>query len=214
MTTQPPSSDAPALPDGDPADTPRGPLHIPGAGTIGMTILIISLSVLFLASMLAFFLIRMQYLSGHPGATWPPAGSPHVPRSLWGSTLVIILTSVTIQSALTAIRRDQDRALRVYLKITFFLGALFLVLQSLNWWEFIRAFPDNLRNGVYYGGFLVMTGLHAAHVLGGLIPLPIVHHLSSKGRYSRNFHPGVRYLTVYWHFLDIVWLFVFLMIYL
>ena len=50
-------------------------------------------------------------------------------------------------------------------------------------------------------------------VLGGLIPLSLVTFRAARGRYSRNFHPGIRYVTFYWHFLDIIWLILFCVIY-
>jgi cytochrome c oxidase subunit 3 len=90
---------------------------------------------------------------------------------------------------------------------------IFLLLQGANWLEFylkIRATP---LEGAYLGMFYVLTGLHAAHVVGGLIPLGIVIYRAGRGRYSRNFHPGVRYVTAYWHFLDVVWCVLFATIY-
>ena len=63
------------------------------------------------------------------------------------------------------------------------------------------------------GMFYVLTALHAAHVIGGLIPLIVVYIKARRGRYSRNFHPGVRYVTAYWHFLDVVWVLLFLVLY-
>lgn len=204
-------------PDHDPyADaTGKGDLHIPGSGAIGIILLIASLSVLFIASTLAFVIVRVQIINNpQSGGVWPPPGSPAVPSSLWLSTVVILATSLTIQIGLNAIRRDLEKKLILFLNITFFLGLLFLLLQSLNWWEFYRALPPGtVFAGPYLGGFYVLTGLHAAHVVGGLIPLAIVMWRASRGRYSRNFHPGVRYVTLYWHFLDVIWLVLFCVIY-
>ena len=95
-----------------------------------------------------------------------------------------------------------------------FLDACFLFLQTFNWIEFYRAIPAGTQlQGAYLGMFFVLTGLHAAHVMGGLIPLGIVIAFAEKGRYSRNFHPGVRYSTIYWHFLDVVWVILFSLLY-
>src|SRR5579862_3447264 len=116
----------------------KGDLHIAGAGTIGMALLILSLSVLFIASMLAYLLIRHQ-VTAQPPFTWPPPGLPRVPNSLWLSTAVILAASVTIQRALNAVRRDDDRRLVRSLTTTFIIGVLFLMLQTLNWFEFYHA---------------------------------------------------------------------------
>ena len=54
--------------------------------------------------------------------------------------------------------------------------------------------------------FYVLTGIHAAHIVGGLIPLIIVATRATTGRYTPAYYPGVRYTAMYWHFLDVVWL--------
>jgi cytochrome c oxidase subunit 3 len=200
-------------PGGAPApEIPKENIYVAGAGSIGIALLLVSLSVLFIASMVAFFLIRMKTMAEKP--IWPPPGMPAVPQSLWLSTAVILMTSVFVQLAYNAIRRDDNPSLRMHLLITFVLGVIFLGLQAFNWWEFHHAIrPGMAVSGAYLGGFYVLTGLHAAHVIGGLIPMAIVYVRATRGRYSRNFHPGVRYVAFYWHFLDIVWIFLFLMIY-
>ena len=205
-------------PDPDPPDASDKTLHIGGAGTAAMAILIVSLSILFIASMAAYIIIRMQMELRLRAAgvvdTWPPPGMPPIPRTLWLSTLVIVISSLTIQMALNAIRRDNLKALQRNLLATLALGLLFLALQTLNWWEFYSAIhPGTQFSGPYLGMFYTLTGLHAAHVIGGLIPLTGVTVRAFQEKYSRNYYPGVRYSTVYWHFLDAIWLALFFVIY-
>jgi cytochrome c oxidase subunit III len=189
------------------ADSPKQ-LHIPGAGTLGMYLLIASLSVLFMASVLAVLIKRLQ------SKQWPPAGLPPIPKSLWLSTIVIIAASFAIHKALQAARNENEKALRRNLLATFIIGILFLLMQMLNWVEFYVALKNHAILGqAYLGTFFILTGLHAAHVVGGLIPLAIVYVRARQGRYSRNFHPGVRYVAIYWHFLDVIWLLLFAVIY-
>jgi cytochrome c oxidase subunit 3 len=192
--------------------TGKGDIHIPGAGSIGIVILIASLSILFAASMVAFLAIRFQYMQSHNGA-WPPGGMPHLPQSLWISTAVILSASVMVHKALKAVQAEDDKGLVRYLWATMAVGGLFLILQAANWWEFWRALGNTSLEGPYKGMFFVLTGLHAAHVVGGLIPLAVLLPRAAKSRYSRNFHPGVRYVAAYWHFLDVVWCVLFCMIY-
>jgi len=209
----PPEEPSPeAAPDAYADATGKGDIHIPGAGTMGMALLIASLTMLFIASMAAFMIIRHQVVS-QPPYMWPPPSMPRVPRSLWLSTAVIVIASITIQKAFTAVRRDRESKLVAYLWATFVLGVLFLMLQTMNWIEFYLSIRHKMMQGPYLGGFFILTGLHAAHVVGGLIPLAVVIHRAKHGRYSRNFHPGVRYVTIYWHFLDVVWVAVFSLIY-
>lgn len=200
------------FPDTYATATGKGDIHIPGAGTIGMAILIVSLSILFVASMAAFLIIRIQYQS-QPNHPWPPLGMPHLPASLWLSTAVILLSSITIQKALNAAQRDDEKKLRRNLLATFLIGLLFLLMQTANWLEFYFAIRHTAFQGSYLGMFYVLTGLHAAHVFGGLVPLGIILYRAKRGRYSRNFHPGIRYSAIYWHFLDIVWCALFILIY-
>ncbi len=191
-------------------------VYIPGAASAGMFVLLVSLTMLFLASIAAFLIIRYQFMhrtTGGETPAWPPAGLPHIPQSLWISTLVILISSFTIQKALNAIRHDDERRMQKLLKITFGLGLLFLLCQMANWIEFFMAIPKGTGfSGDYLTGFYILTGLHAAHVLGGLIPLALVIMKSKRGMYSRNFHPGVRYSAVYWHFLDVIWILLFIVI--
>jgi cytochrome c oxidase subunit 3 len=188
------------------------PLHIAGAGTFVLGILLVSLSMLFLASIVAYLFIRAQTIArmgDHP--QWPPPGLPHAPSSLWLSTLVIIVSSITIQLALNAVRRDDEKKLVRYLAITTALGLLFLILQAYNWYEFYKAIdPAYKIEGAWLGMFYTLTGLHAAHVIGGLIPLAVTTWNAKHSRYSRNYHPGVRYTTLYWHFLDVIWIALFI----
>jgi cytochrome c oxidase subunit III len=196
------------FPESYPDATGKGDIHIPGAGTFGMIVLILSLSVLFIASMMAFVVMRVQ-----AGPQWA-AGMPRVPGTLWFSTAVILSASFTIQRALAGVRRDDQDQLRRYLQLTLIIGILFLLLQTLNWVEFYTAIRRTVRlEGAYLGMFFVLTGLHAAHVIGGFIPLGIVLHRARQRRYSRNFHPGVRYSAIYWHFLDVIWVVLFVLIY-
>ena len=194
------------------AATGKGTIHIPGAGAFGMAVLIISLSMLFIASMAAYLFIRSH--TENWGRAMPP-----LPQTLWLSTLVILLASVTIHRAHGAARCGNDRALRRNLAATFAVGVLFLLLQTLNWWEFYRSIRGIDLSGAYLGMFFVLTGLHAAHVVGGLIPLGIVAHRAGwggrrgSGRCSPSYHPGVRYLAIYWHFLDAIWLALFCVLY-
>ncbi len=188
--------------------TGKGDILIPGAGTVGMVVLIVSLSMLFAASMFAFGLIRYRT------QPWPPLGMPEIPQTLWLSTVVILLASVAIQYAMNSVRRDSECGLKRGLWLTMFLGGVFLAIQGYNWWEFVSGLPSYYHiQGAYLGMFYVLTGLHALHVIGGMIPLGIVIWRAHRGRYSRNFHPGVRYSAVYWHFLDVVWVVLFVMIY-
>lgn len=188
---------------------------IPGAGIMGMGLLLMSLGMLFAASLIAYLVVRFVHFANQP---WPPPGFPLLPKTLWISTLVILATSVTIQLALNAIKRGHTARLTRWLGVTFGLGMLFLGLQLLNWWEFYAALPATYsRGGIYLNMFYVLTGLHALHVIGGLIPLGIILRRSRQPQvfpYAPKYHPGITYSAMYWHFLDAVWVALFVVVYL
>lgn len=208
---QPPGGAQWAERPGEPSAADGVKVHIAGAGTFLMAILLVSLSVLFLAPVIAYLVIRHQAVQAPPH-TWPPPGLPHVPQTLWISTAVILCASVTIQGAIKAVRRDDQPGLRRNLLFTLVIGAVFLLMQALNWAEFFVAIERTVLSGAYLGMFFVLTGLHAAHVIGGLVPLAIVYARAKRGRYSPNYYPGVRYAAAYWHFLDVIWVLLFLVI--
>ncbi len=173
-----------------------------GTGLLGMKILVLALSMLFGASIFGYLVIRTR------AAVWPPPGVPRLPATLWVSTVVIVLSSFTMRAAVRAARTDRQAALRAATALTTLLGAAFLVSQTLNWFALVAA---NLtaKTNLYGFTFYMLTGLHAAHVVGGLVPLSVVTARAFKGRYSAASHAGLVYTAVYWHFLDAVWLVLF-----
>jgi len=174
-------------------------------GAFGMKIFLTALGVLFAATIIGYFWTRSR------AETWPPPGMPSLPLGLWISTLIILYSSVTVQWALRSIRKNRQGALRRALATTSILGLAFLATQTHNWWSlFGRQFT--IQTNLYSFLFYLLTGLHAAHVLGGLIPLGIVTAKAFRGEYSSVYHPGVKYVTMYWHFLDVVWVILFVIL--
>ncbi len=198
------------------------PLHIPGAGTLGVSLMVGSLSILFISSLIGYICYWFSF---------PRPVAIQLPWGLWLSTAVLIVSSFTIHWAWMAVRHDLQRSCRMALLATLLLGMAFLLLQVWNWFEIYGALQTashalnalhpqyvspigGMRKGhamVYeekalLAAFYFFTILHALHVLGGLIPLGVVNVKARQGVYSRNYHPGVRYCLIYWHFLDAAWI--------
>ncbi len=187
----------PALPAAD----RRTPAPL-ATGRLGMTLLVLALSMLFAASLMMYLVIRLR------APVWPPPGMPHLPGTLWISTAIILISSFTMHSAVRAAREDRAQALSMAMLLTTLLGVLFLVSQTVNWFSLVAANLTAKSN--FYGfTFYLLTGLHAAHVIGGLVPLAVVTIRSWQRRYSAGFHPGVEYVAIYWHFLAVVWVVLF-----
>jgi cytochrome c oxidase subunit 3 len=182
-------------------DPRSGPAPL-ATGRLGMRLLVCALGMLFVATLTGYLAIRGE------AATWPPPGVPKLPPALWISTLLIVLSSVTAQWAVRGIRRGLQAPLRNGLLLTALLGVAFLVNQSINWFALV-AVHFTAKTNLYGFLFYLLTGLHAAHVIGGLVPLGVVTVRAWRGAYTSASHGGVEYTATYWHFLDVVWLILF-----
>jgi cytochrome c oxidase subunit 3 len=186
----------------------KGTAAAPGGkdtGTLGMAVLLASLSMLFVASLVGFLLIRSR------ATVWGPPGGPGLPSGLWISTMLLLASGAALELGRARLRAGRQRAFRRALAATWLLGVAFLASQILNAFA-LAARGVTARSGLYGFTFYLLTGLHALHVLGGLVPLAIVTGHAQAGRYSPEVHPGVRYCAIYWHFLDAVWLVLFVLL--
>ena len=186
---------------GDPRHTREGGV-IPGAGVLGMWIFLATLTVLFLAGIVGYLVVRLK------ATAWPPPGMPRLPAGLWIATPILLAGSVTIHRALRLIRAGERAASARWVGATLALAVLFLAVQSWNWWGLIRV-RLTAGSNLYAFTFFMLTGLHAAHVIGGIVLLTVVFVRSLRGLYGSGHHPGVTYSAMYWHFLDAIWLLLF-----
>lgn len=173
------------------------------AGKFGIGIFLASLGMLFGATLIAFVVLRLQI-----GRKWPDL--PPLPRILWLSTLAILLSSATMQWGIEAIRRGRRKSLRIAMLATVALGFAFLVMQSVAWIQWlppaIERWSESNEWRFALMVFYVFTVIHAAHVVGGLVPMAVTTSRAMQGRYGPDDHAGVQYCAMYWHFLDAVWL--------
>lgn len=184
---------------------PGAPEAIPGAGLLAMKLFVAALGMLFVTSLIGYVAVRAR------APEWPPADMPPLPDGLWFSTVVLVACSGAIHFALRSIRRDHRAAAARWLAVTFALGVVFLVSQTFGWFGLVdRAMTP--KSNLYAFTFFLLTGLHAAHVLGGLIPLGIVTWRAFAQRYDSKAHGGIEYQAIYWHFLDVVWVILFVVL--
>jgi len=173
------------------------------AGKFGMWLFLASLTMLFGGSLIGYVVVRLR------AETWRPENMPALPTGLWVSTVLLIACSIAIHRALVSVRRDKMPMLRLMLVVGLVLGVAFLINQVINWLAMINVeLPPTSRN-LFTFTFYMLTGLHAAHVIGGLIQLSVVTAKAYRGAYSSSYHPGITYSMMYWHFLEIVWLVMF-----
>lgn len=203
-TSPPPGGTALAAPPAPSA--PPAPPAASRLGRLGMTLFLVALGVLFAASMVGYLVVRLR------AATWPPEGSPRLPAGMWVSTTILLLSSLTMHLALARARRGHAAALRNWLLTTACLGAAFLASQLLNWSHLIAGHHLRAQANLYAFTFYMLTGLHGAHVVGGLIPLGLTATRANQGRYTPESHEGIVHMSMYWHFLDAVWLVMFVVL--
>ena len=175
---------------------------------LGMIIFLASWAMMFSALFFSYGYVRVR------SVTWPPPGFPALPIALPGvNTLVLLGSSFTFARALGAIKRGDRRGLSMWVGATVVLGAVFLALQVVVWRSVSLSglqFSSGLLGGVFYG----LTTFHALHVAVGLLILLWVFARSLRGAYSEHNYITVRLCTMYWHFVDVVWILMFVSIYL
>lgn len=129
-----------------------------------------------------------------------------LPVAFWYSTAVIVGSSITLWLALKAFKERAMQKYRSMLGLTLILGLLFVTLQVLGFWQLWQN-GITLQANVSYSFLYVIVGIHAAHVLGGIVAL-IVTLLKAFGTKIRNYSlVPVELLSTYWHFVDILWLY-------
>jgi len=129
------------------------------------------------------------------------------------NTVVLITSSLTVVLGVDAIRRGKARLLQLYYGATVLLGAVFLCVKYVEWTEEFHhgLFPDT---NIFFSLYFVMTGLHGIHVLLGMCVLAYVVVLAGRGRLSAEYTTPVEITGLYWHFVDLVWIYLLPLLYL
>jgi cytochrome c oxidase subunit III len=179
---------------------------------LGMYLFIGSEIMLFGAFFTAYFFVRVVN-----GVTWPsllssvPAGYPlHLPVYVaLINTCILVTSSFTMHWALTSVKRGNVFGLRAGLLLTFLMGLTFLITQVT---EYLRI-GFNTGDGAFPTIFFCLTGLHGCHVFVGLTILLFMTIRAFRGHFSPEHHHGVEIGGIYWHFVDVMWILVYLTVY-
>jgi cytochrome c oxidase subunit 3 len=132
-----------------------------------------------------------------------------IPRAFWYSTAVILASSLTVQLSLKAFKDREMLRYRNMLTLTAVLGILFILLQ---WVGFRQIWETGITlHGSGGGQFLyIIAGLHAAHVLGGIVALVIIVGKAFAARTRTYNSVPVELISTYWHFVDLLWIYLFI----
>lgn len=168
----------------------------------------------FLASEIILFggLIGTYILFRHGNPEWA-AASEHLSLSIGTvNTLVLLTSSLTMVMAFAAVDKGDPRRIRTWLFFTILLGLVFLSIKAFEWSTEIGAgfIPST---GGFWSFYYAMTGLHALHIFAGIVINTILFIAALMGRLKPHEH-RIELAGLYWHFVDIVWIFLFPLLYL
>ena len=190
------------------------------AATLGMWLFLVTEVLFFGGLFLAYMLYRVWY-----PAAWAE-GSDELDIVLGGvNTAVLIGSSLTMALAVRGAQTGARRATVNWLIVTMLLGLTFLVIKYFEYAEkfehhhvpganFIFEGPNSGQVQIYFSLYFLMTGLHATHMLIGFVLLSVIAWMAHKGRFSPEWYTPVEMSGLYWHFVDIVWIFLFPLLYL
>ncbi|MBI2318956.1 MAG: cytochrome c oxidase subunit 3 [Betaproteobacteria bacterium] len=154
-------------------------------------------------------------------SAWPSAGPSFTgrftPMAAWGipaiNTLLLLSSGATVTVAHWRLKENRRGPLSLWLLLTIVLGATFLALQA---WEYGHAYSElnlKLSTGVYGATFFMLTGFHGFHVTIGVIMLTVILFRCLAGHFRPDHHFAFEAVSWYWHFVDVVWLLLFIFVY-
>jgi cytochrome c oxidase subunit 3 len=170
-------------------------------GQIGVWILLTAIIMLFAGLSSAYIVLR-----GVP--SWQPI---ELPSMLWPNTAVLLLSSVAIDIARRAVRRSDLQSMKRWLALGAFLGLTFLAGQFVAWRQLVNAgvyLPSTQQSGFFF----ILTGLHGIHLFGGVVALGVVLLKAFQNRLSAFNHESLKLCALYWHVMDALWIYLFLLL--
>jgi cytochrome c oxidase subunit 3 len=183
----------------------KSPWVLPHRGIVGMACLIIAESAIFLIFVVAYIYYIGKSLSG-------PMPSQVLELPILG-TVCLLSSSFTIHFAVGTLRKANLRGCTIGMAVTVLLGAIFLMATAREWYHLIHDYGLTIRTNLFGTTFYSLVGLHATHVAIGLTMLTIALALLLSGRLRQTHADRLEVLSLYWHFVDGVWVVVFLVVY-
>ena len=183
---------------------------------LGMILFICSEVMFFSGLFAAYFSVRASTVH------WPPGAAEGVPEALaerfnlhaepWFAaalTIILVTSSFTCQFAVWAIRRNDRTGLVRNIAVTLVLGITFLIGQAYDYSTIGFGISDTPFGTTFY----TLTGFHGAHVFGGAVMLSVILYRGLAGQFSSRHHDAVEAVSLYWHFVDVVWIALFSTLY-
>jgi len=184
---------------------PATPWELPSKGRMGMFSLVAAESTIFSIFVVAYIFYIGKSLFGPT-----PRQILEVPIF---ATICLLSSSITIHFAVAALRKGQIPTFTLFWGITAALGAIFLIATGLEWYRMIYKLGFTIRTNLFGTTYYSLVGLHASHVTVGLIGLFLVLILALAGKVRQEHAEKCEIFSIYWHFVDAVWVVVFTMVY-
>lgn len=208
----PDGNDGPDEPGGGPKDWPPGYSRDdaiePTKYKIGMWVGLASILMLF-ASLTSAYIVRQTPGLSDDAGQWTRV---RMPWELWVSTGMILASSVSFELARRALRRNEYRRFNALISLTTVLGLAFLAGQVMAW-RHLAAQGVYLSSNPHSTFFYLLTSLHAVHLLGGLVALIYLTALALRLRIGSRQRNAVEVTSLYWHFMDGLWVYLFLLLF-
>lgn len=186
-------------------ETPHAP---PRTAIFGMTIFLASEAMLFAGLIGGYLVLRLS------SAAWPPSPEyPKLPILLTGiNTIILVSSSFTYHFAEVAVKKGKSGLFWLFVTVLF--GATFLAIQGYEWTHLHHEGLWFNKGGAYGSSFFVLTGFHGAHVAIGVLMILIAFLRQLGGAYTAQNHTYLILAGMYWHFVDVVWVFLYSILYL
>lgn len=162
------------------------------------------------SAIFAIFVVAYVYYIGR--STYGP--TPQILDVPWFNTVCLLSSSIAILFAERSIEAGRIRAFGAWWGLTMLLGVIFLIGTAIEWKRMIYTDGLSIRTNLFGTTFYSLVGLHATHVVVGLLMLSLVMIFTLLGRVEQRHTERIQVLSLYWHFVDAVWVVVFTVVYL
>jgi cytochrome c oxidase subunit 3/cytochrome o ubiquinol oxidase subunit 3 len=178
---------------------------LPSRGTVGMACLIVAESAIFIIFVVAYVFYLGKSLTGPT-----PREVLELPIV---STICLLSSSITVHFAVSALHHGKRSLCSLWLAATVLLGSIFLAGTAREWYQLIYHDGLTIQTNLFGTTFYSLVGLHATHVVVGLLLLSLALIFSLRGQIAEKHTERLEVLSLYWHFVDAVWVVVFLVVY-
>jgi cytochrome c oxidase subunit III len=187
------------------AQDPIAEWKLPSRGIVGMTCLVIAESAIFIIFVVAYLFYIGKSLTGPT-----PREVLDVPIF---ATVCLLSSSITVHFAVHTLRGANISRCAAWLAATVLLGGIFIGATAIEWYDLIYHHGLTVRTNLFGTTFYSLVGLHASHVIVGLIMLSLTLLFAITGKLRQVHSERLEVISIYWHFVDAVWIVVFTVVY-